>query len=167
MDDLQGRYTRDQRYLATLFSILAGIAVLLAAIGVYGVLAFIVAESTHEIGMRMALGALPGNILRLILGRGMMLAAAGIVIGVPVYFLAARLLGSYLTGMGPADATSPVVAAVRSSGTASSTRVRRAASSSQASHSGRVSASTASRSTAIAIPATGFDARFPPHTGER
>jgi putative ABC transport system permease protein len=99
-------------YVAAMMSALSGLALALAAIGVYGVLAYIVAESTHEIGMRMALGALPGNILRLILGRGMMLAAAGIVIGVPVYFLAARLLGSYLTGMGPADAISPVVAAM-------------------------------------------------------
>jgi putative ABC transport system permease protein len=99
-------------YVAAMMSALSGLALALAAIGVYGVLAYIVAESTHEIGMRMALGALPGNILRLIVGRGMMLAAAGIVIGVPVYFLAAKLLGSYLAGMGPADAISPVVAAL-------------------------------------------------------
>jgi putative ABC transport system permease protein len=99
-------------YVAAMMSALSVLSLALAAIGVYGVLAYIVSESTHEIGMRMALGALPGNILRLIVGRGMMLAVAGIVIGVPVYFLAARLLGSYLAGMGPADAISPVVAAL-------------------------------------------------------
>jgi len=66
-------------------------------------MSYSVAESTHEIGIRMALGALPGNVLRLTVGRGMILTAAGIAIGIPMSFWLAPLLGSYITGIGPLD----------------------------------------------------------------
>jgi len=79
------------------------LALALAAIGVYGVMAYTTAQSTHEIGIRMALGALPGNVLRLVIGRGMLLTAAGLVIGIPISFWLTRLLGSYMSGIGSAD----------------------------------------------------------------
>jgi len=99
-------------YVAVMMSSLSGLALVLAAVGIYGVLAYVVAESTHEIGMRMALGALPGNVMRLVLGRGMMLAGGGVVAGVPIYFGIVRLLESYLPGIGPADPFSPIVASL-------------------------------------------------------
>ncbi len=95
-------------YVSVMMSALGALALGLAAVGVYGVMAFTVAESSHEIGIRMALGALPGNVLRLIIGRGMLLAGAGLLIGAPVSFWLARLLGSYIGGIGSADPVSLV-----------------------------------------------------------
>jgi putative ABC transport system permease protein len=86
-----------QRRLA--MALLGGFAVLaliLASAGVYAVMAFAVAQRTREIGVRMALGAVPSDILRLVLRRGMMLAAAGIASGVSVAFVLSRLMASQL-----------------------------------------------------------------------
>ncbi len=93
-------------YVSAMMSALGILALALAAVGVYGVMAFTVAESSHEIGIRMALGALPGNVLRLIIGRGMLLTATGLLIGAPTAFWLARLLGSYIGGIGSADPVS-------------------------------------------------------------
>ncbi len=73
-------------YVAVMMMALGVLALILAALGVYGVLAFAVTQSTHEIGLRMALGALPGDVLRLIVGRGMLLAGFGLLAGVPVAY---------------------------------------------------------------------------------
>ncbi len=87
-------------YVAVMMTALGFLALVLAALGVYGVLAFAVTESTHEIGLRMALGALPGDVLRLIVGRGMLLAGFGLLAGVPVAYWAARTLGAgYISGI--------------------------------------------------------------------
>ncbi len=90
-------------YDAMMMSALGGLAMVLAAVGVYGVMAFIVADSTHEIGIRMALGAVPSDVLRLIVGRGMLLTGAGIVIGVPISCLIAPLLAVYVPGIEKSD----------------------------------------------------------------
>jgi putative ABC transport system permease protein len=90
-------------YVAVMMTCLGLLALALAAVGVYGVMAYTTAQSTHEIGIRMAMGAMPGNVLRLVLGRGMLLTAAGLVIGIPISFWLTRLLGSYITGIGSAD----------------------------------------------------------------
>jgi len=90
-------------YVAAMMTGLGILALALAAVGVYGVMAYTTAESTHEIGIRMAMGAMPGNVLRLILGRGLMLTGAGLAIGVPISFWLTRLLGSYMAGIGSAD----------------------------------------------------------------
>ncbi len=103
MSDVIRESTINIAYVAAMMSCLGILALALAAVGVYGVMAFTTAESTHEIGIRMALGALPGNVLRLIVGRGMLLTAAGLVIGIPISFLLTPLLGSYLSGLGSAD----------------------------------------------------------------
>ncbi len=88
---------------AQMMGALGALALVLAAIGVYGVMAYVVADSKHELGIRMALGAFRGDIMKLIVGRGMLLVATGLVIGVPLSFMLIPLAGSYITGLGHAD----------------------------------------------------------------
>ena len=103
MEQIIRESTINIAYVAVMLAALGVLALALSALGVYGVMSYSVAESTHEIGIRMALGALPGNVLRLTVGRGMILTAAGIAIGIPSSFWLAPLLGSYLSGIGPLD----------------------------------------------------------------
>jgi len=79
------------------------LALVLASIGIYGVMSYVVAGRTREIGVRMALGADRRAVLRLIVGQGMMLAMIGLLIGLVVAFAVARLLTSLLYGVSPAD----------------------------------------------------------------
>src|SRR5271157_5961600 len=81
VDDLQGRYTTDQRYLAALFTALAGLAVLLAAIGLYGLISQSIAQRTHELGLRMALGSTAGQAMGKAMQPGIVLAVAGVGVG--------------------------------------------------------------------------------------
>jgi len=90
-------------YVAAMLGVLGGLAVLLAALGVYGVLASTVAESRGEIGIRMALGALPSDILRFIVGRGMLLTAVGLLLGVPISYGMSKLLQQWLPGVRSVD----------------------------------------------------------------
>ena len=93
-----------QRTLAlTLFAAFAVLAVLLSAAGIYGVLAGSVAERTREIGVRSALGATPGDLLRMVLGRGIGLATLGIAIGLVGAFATTRYLRTLLFGVGAMD----------------------------------------------------------------
>jgi len=91
------------RLYATLVGIFATAALLLAAIGVYGVMAYVVTQRQREIGVRMALGAQPGGIQRMILGQGGMLAALGLVIGVTLSMMLGQLLSKVLFGVSPFD----------------------------------------------------------------
>ena len=96
--------------LLTLISLVFGaLAAMLAAIGLYGVVAYSVGRRVQEIGVRMAMGAQPGRVLRQILGETLSLAAAGILFGVPVTLAATRLLSGFLYGVRPGDP--PVLAA--------------------------------------------------------
>jgi len=85
-----------RRFLVVLLSIFAGLALLLAAVGLYGVISYSVRMRTRELGIRMALGAQRTDILRMILGTGMQLAAAGLVLGLIATFTAGRVLSSLL-----------------------------------------------------------------------
>jgi predicted permease len=93
-----------QRRLAgALFASFAGLAMLLAAIGLYGVLSYMVSQQTREIGVRIALGATEGSILREVLGRGLRLALVGVAIGVVLAVTQAYLIASILFGVTPLD----------------------------------------------------------------
>jgi ABC-type antimicrobial peptide transport system permease subunit len=81
----------------------SGLALLLAAVGIYGVLSYLVTQRTREIGIRMSLGASRANVLTLILRQGMKLAVIGFAIGIAGALAAGRLLASLLHGVRPSD----------------------------------------------------------------
>jgi putative ABC transport system permease protein len=89
MDQLVHESLASDRFSTVLFASFAGLALLLAAIGIYGVMSFAVAQRTHEIGLRIALGAGPHQVLRLVLQEGMLLAFVGLIVG---------LIGAYFVG---------------------------------------------------------------------
>jgi len=99
-----------QRLIALLSAFFAGLALLLAAIGLYGVLSYTVAQRTGEIGIRMAIGAQPGTVLRMILNETARFVFAGLAAGIALALAAARLIKSMLFGVTPADATSLIAA---------------------------------------------------------
>ncbi|HWG59971.1 MAG TPA: ABC transporter permease [Candidatus Acidoferrales bacterium] len=91
------------RLLAGLYSLFGSLALLLASIGLYGLLAYEVSRRTREIGIRVALGASRGNLLRLVAGRGMLLAAAGVALGIAASAGVTRLFAHHLYGVKPTD----------------------------------------------------------------
>jgi macrolide transport system ATP-binding/permease protein len=97
------RSTSPQMVAVTLVGILGGLALLLAAIGLYGVMSYTVSQSTRELGLRMALGAGASNLLRLVLSRGLALTAGGVALGAAVALGLTRLLGSLLYKVSPRD----------------------------------------------------------------
>ena len=86
-----------------LLVVFAALALLLASVGIYGVISYVVGQRAHEIGIRMALGAQPQDILRLILGRGGKLAGLGVVVGLAAALGLTRLMTSMLYGVGATD----------------------------------------------------------------
>jgi putative ABC transport system permease protein len=82
-----------------LFGIFAVAALVLAAVGLYGVMSYSVTQRTHEIGIRMALGADRKDILRLVVGQGMILSAIGVIIGLAGAYLLGKLASSFLSGL--------------------------------------------------------------------
>jgi len=105
MDQVVDESMDAERFEATLFGSFSGIALLLAALGIYGVMAFAVAQRTHEIGVRMALGAGRSHVLNLVLKEGMVLASAGLVLGLGGAFFVGGALRSRLYGIGAIDPT--------------------------------------------------------------
>ena len=103
LDDWRSRSLQPRRTLAVLLTIFGGIALALSAIGIYGVLAFAVAERVREFGIRQALGADPASILALVLKQGLMTAGVGIVIGLAGSAAASRLMQTMLFGVGRHD----------------------------------------------------------------
>jgi putative ABC transport system permease protein len=93
-------------YVATMMAVLGAIALVLASVGVFGVMSYSVSERTHEIGIRMSMGAQTGNVLALVLRSGMLLTVLGLAIGLPVAFLLAQALSSLLYGVQAADPAS-------------------------------------------------------------
>lgn len=105
MDELLSRSVAPRRFELFLLAVFAALALGLAAVGIYGVLAFSVSRRTQEIGVRLALGAHPGDVLRLIVGQGMKLVFAGIALGVAGAAVLTRLMASLLYGVRATDPT--------------------------------------------------------------
>ena len=97
------RSTSEQLVAVTLVALFGGLALLLASIGLYGVMSYTVSQSTRELGLRMALGAGPANLLRLVLSRGLLLTATGLIVGIALALLLTRLLGNLLFHVSPRD----------------------------------------------------------------
>ena len=104
LDRLVAKSLGQRRFTLTLMLLFGAIALVLSAVGIYGVMAFAVTQRTQEIGIRMALGARTIDVLRLILGSGMYLTAIGVIVGLVGAFAITRLMTRLLFGVSPTDA---------------------------------------------------------------
>jgi putative ABC transport system permease protein len=105
MNEIRAESVAGERLNLTLLSLFAGIALVLAIVGIYGVMSYSVTQRTHEIGIRMAIGARPLDVFKMILGHGMKLALIGVGVGLVFAFLLTRLMATMLFGVKPTDAT--------------------------------------------------------------
>lgn len=106
MQELLANSIAQKRFSMLLLSLFAGLALVLAAVGIYGVISYSITQSTQELGIRMALGANRRNILSLIVGQGAKLALIGVGLGIVASLLLTRVLSSLLYGV---SATDPIV----------------------------------------------------------
>ena len=118
MDDIRSESVAPERLNLTLLSIFAGLALVLAVVGIYGVMSYTVTQRTHEIGIRMAIGAQPRDVFRMVIGQGMMLAFVGVVCGLIGAFGLTRLMASMLFGVEPTDPVTFAAIAVLLTGVA-------------------------------------------------
>lgn len=103
LEDIVSVTVAQPRLISRLLAVFAAVALTLAAIGIYGVIAYAVSQRTREIGIRVALGATPGRVVRLVVLHGAMLAAAGLAVGIPASLLLARAMNSMLFETPPSD----------------------------------------------------------------
>jgi putative ABC transport system permease protein len=104
MQELLGQSVAEPRFRTALLGLFAGIALLLAAVGIYGILSYTVGQRTQELGIRMALGASRRDVLALVLKQGMALAVGGVLIGLAAALALSRVLAGLLFGVAPTDA---------------------------------------------------------------
>jgi putative ABC transport system permease protein len=105
MEDILSESVARQRFSMLLLGIFAALALVLAAVGIYGVMSYSVAQRTHEIGIRMALGAQKSDVLKLAVGGGLKLVLIGVVIGLVAAFILTRVMSSLLFGISATDPT--------------------------------------------------------------
>jgi predicted permease len=103
MDEIISDSLASQRFSMAVFGIFAALALALASVGIYGVISYLVQQRTQEIGVRVALGAKRSDVLRLILGEGMRMAGAGVILGLVASFGLTRLMASLLYGVSATD----------------------------------------------------------------
>jgi putative ABC transport system permease protein len=103
MEDVIAGSVQSRRFVMSLLSIFAGLSMLLAAIGLYGVMSYVVSQRTHEIGIRMALGAQKSDVLKVVMAQGMGLAALGVLLGAIASIALTRLISGLLYGVGSRD----------------------------------------------------------------
>ena len=109
MEEVMTNSIQSRRFPMFVLGGFAALALVLAAVGIYGVMSYVVAQRTHEIGIRMALGARTSNVLRLIVGNGLWLAIMGVLLGAAGAFGLTRLMKSLLFGVVPTDVSTFVV----------------------------------------------------------
>ncbi len=112
MEQVRSTSLGNRRVSMLLFGVFAGIALLLAAAGLYGVIAYSVARRTHEIGIRMALGAQTSDVLKLVISQGMLLTFVGVAVGLVAAFVLTRLMSSLLFGVSATDPLTFVVVSI-------------------------------------------------------
>lgn len=112
MEDVLSESMGDYRFYMQLLGVFAGIAALLAAIGIYGVMSYFVSERTREIGIRVALGAGRGDVLKLVAGLGLELAVLGVAAGLALAFGLTRFIATFLYGVEPTDLLTYSIAAI-------------------------------------------------------
>jgi putative ABC transport system permease protein len=112
MTDVVAASVTPQRFNMTLLGIFAGVALTLACVGIYGVISYSVTQRTHEIGIRMALGARQSDVLKMVLGQGMLLTGLGVVLGLGAAFALTRVMASLLFGVTATDPLTYAVVAV-------------------------------------------------------
>jgi putative ABC transport system permease protein len=103
LDHVIASSLKSRRFDAILLALFGAIALLIATVGVYGVISYSVAQRTNEIGIRMALGATRGRVMGMVLGQGLRLALAGVVVGLAASFWLTQLLRELLFGVKPTD----------------------------------------------------------------
>ena len=118
MEQILSSSVGEPRFRTLLFSVFAALALVLAGVGIYGVMSYTVARRTHEIGIRMALGARPGDTVKLVVGEGLTLALIGVAVGLAGAFGLTRLMSSLLFGVSATDPLTFAVIAVLLTGVA-------------------------------------------------
>jgi putative ABC transport system permease protein len=103
MEQILARSISGERFYMTMLGIFATLGLALASVGIYGVMSYAVEQRTHEFGVRLALGARRGDVLRLVLRHGMLLASIGVVAGVASAIALTRLMSSLLYGVSATD----------------------------------------------------------------
>jgi putative ABC transport system permease protein len=107
-----------RRFAMMLLSVFAATAMILAAVGIFGVMNYSVTQRTHEIGIRMALGAQTRDVLKMVLGQGMLLAVIGVAIGIVGAFMLTRVMEGLLFGVSATDPVTYVIVSLLLTGVA-------------------------------------------------
>jgi len=112
MEDNMAATVAQPRFRTWLIGIFAALALLLAAVGIFGVMSYSVTQRTNEIGIRVTLGAQPGDVFRTVVGEGLRFALFGVAIGIAAGLVLTRLLASFLYGISASDPTTFIAVAI-------------------------------------------------------